>query len=114
MQAPCEIIGKKVLPSIRGIIVRYMYEELGLTQIQIARLLGVSQSSISRYINQQRGKWTAMSASKDLEEKIQEVTKLLIDKKINREEILCEICRYIRATHPEVLAESSRIFHGNL
>ncbi|QOJ78515.1 helix-turn-helix domain-containing protein [Infirmifilum lucidum] len=108
MQAPCEAMSRKLLPSIRGIIVKYMYEELGLTQLQIARVLGVSQSSISRYINRQRGTWPATSVP-ELEGKVKEVARLLLENKIRREEVLCEICRYVRTTHPEVLEKFSRI-----
>ncbi len=107
MQAPCEAISRKLLPSVRGMIVKYMYEELGLTQLQIARMLGVSQSSISRYINRQRGTWPATSVP-ELESKVKEVAKLLLEKKIRREEALCEICRYMRTTYPEVLERFSR------
>ncbi|MEZ0346682.1 MAG: helix-turn-helix domain-containing protein [Infirmifilum sp.] len=104
MQAPCERVGKKLLPSIRGMVVRYMYEDLGLTELQIARLLGVSQSSISRYINQQRGKWATREKIPELEEKIRELTHLFLEKKTTGSDLLCEICRSVRATHPELLA----------
>lgn len=108
MQAPCESISRKLLPSVRGMIVKYMYEEVGLTQLQIARALGVSQSSISRYVNRQRGAWSASSIP-ELEDKVREIAQLLLESKVKKEDVLCEICKYIRTAHPEVLEKVSRI-----
>lgn len=107
MQAPCETMGKRILPSVRSAIVSYMYKDLGLTQLKIAKILGVSQSSISRYLNNQRGTWRAYSVP-GLEDKVKEIAKLLVEGKIDRREVLCEVCRYIRSNYPEVLAGASR------
>jgi predicted transcriptional regulator len=98
LRAPCEEMSKKWLPAARGALVEYLYRDEKMSQNQIAKFLGVSQSSISRYINAQRG-----VAREKLEnipgfsEKIREVVGDVRSGKIKDSEALCIICRYIRA-----------------
>lgn len=44
-----------MLPALRGALVTYMYTERKMKQMDIAKLMGVSQSAVSRYINMERG-----------------------------------------------------------
>ena len=55
MKLPCKISAKYVIPAIRLMIARKLIEEYNLTQSEAARLLGVSQPSISHYLNSKRG-----------------------------------------------------------
>ena len=56
MKPYCEIIVKDVLPGLRSAVAKELAEEYKLNQSEIARLLGVSQASISQYLRKLRGK----------------------------------------------------------
>lgn len=49
-----------VLPALRGALVTFMYAERRMKQVDIARLVGISQSAVSRYINMERGLYRKM------------------------------------------------------
>jgi predicted transcriptional regulator len=55
LKAPCEELVRYVLPALRGALVTYMYVEKRMKQVDIAKLMGVSQSAVSRYVNMERG-----------------------------------------------------------
>ena len=60
LRAPCEELVRYVLPALRGALVSYMYAEKKLKQVDIAKLMGISQSAVSRYINMERGLYRRM------------------------------------------------------
>lgn len=47
LKAPCEELVRYVLPALRGVLVTYMYTERKMKQMDIAKLMGVSQSAVS-------------------------------------------------------------------
>lgn len=55
MILPEELASKSVIPAIRALIVRRLVEEHGMTQQQAAKLLGVTQPAVSKYLHQKRG-----------------------------------------------------------
>ncbi len=55
LKAPCEEMARYLLPALRGAVVSYMYTERRMRQVDIAKLLGISQSAVSRYVNMERG-----------------------------------------------------------
>jgi hypothetical protein len=55
MKPPCETVVKYVLPAIRTLIVKEIMDTYGLTQVQVAEKLGITQPSVSQYIRSLRG-----------------------------------------------------------
>jgi predicted transcriptional regulator len=94
LKAPCEELVRYVLPALRGALVTYMYTERKMKQMDIAKLMGVSQSAVSRYINMERGLY------RKLVEQVPGLRGILEDAvaKLERgEEIsLCDICNRMR------------------
>ena len=60
LRAPCEKLVRYVIPAIRSLLVNYMYVEMGMGQMKIAKITGMSQSAISRYVNNERGLYRAL------------------------------------------------------
>jgi predicted transcriptional regulator len=54
MKPPCELIVTKMLPSFRSAIVKALIEEHSMKQMEIAEMLGLSQSAVSQYITSAR------------------------------------------------------------
>ena len=55
MNLPCEVAVKSVIPAIRSAIARELTESYGLKQTEVAELLGVTQTAISKYTSHCRG-----------------------------------------------------------
>ena len=94
LKAPCEKLVKYVLPALRGTLITYLYMEKGLKQVEIAKLVGVSQSAVSRYVNMERGLY------RELIERMPAVKELLEDAatRLERGErlSLCDLCTAMR------------------
>lgn len=102
MKAPCEAASRRLIPRIKSLLVSILYHEYRLTQLQISQLLGVSQSSVSRYLNEQRGTWTGADRPEVLEW-LREAARKLVQGDIDKNAVLCEICKAIRSSRPEIL-----------
>jgi predicted transcriptional regulator len=94
LKAPCEELVRYVLPALRGALVTYMYVEKRMKQVDIAKLMGVSQSAVSRYVNMERGLYRKL---------VEEVPgiKGLLEEAVTRlergEEVsLCDLCSKMR------------------
>uniref|UniRef100_A0A7C3WJZ3 Helix-turn-helix domain-containing protein n=1 Tax=Thermofilum pendens TaxID=2269 RepID=A0A7C3WJZ3_THEPE len=96
MQAPCESISRRWLPRVKSLLVNILYREYDLSQVQISKLLGVSQSSVSRYLNEQRGVWKQLD-SPELMNYLRKVAEKIVREEMERERILCEICKFLRS-----------------
>lgn len=98
LKLPCETIVKYVIPSLRGTIVRKLYNKFNMSQKEIAEILGLSQPSISYYINLKRG--DHLDLLDPYEEKINQIIILIVkNKKFPRDDILnivCDICECVK------------------
>ncbi len=56
MLLPSEIEARWLLPLLRALIVRRLLNEYRLTQEKVARLLGITQASVSNYVRAVRAK----------------------------------------------------------
>ena len=94
LRAPCEELVRYVLPALRGALVTFMYAEKRMRQVDIARLVGISQSAVSRYINMERGLYRRMV------DELPEMRSLLEGAvaKLGKGENLsiCDLCREMR------------------
>ena len=92
---PCELSAKYVIPALRLMIAKKLIEKYGLTQSEVAKLLGVTQPSISHYLNSKRGIKMAkvLSRSKDVREYVDRyVEKILTSGSPPKDMPFCEIC----------------------
>jgi predicted transcriptional regulator len=55
LNLPCEVAIKSVIPAIRSAIARELTESYGLKQTDVADLLGVTQTAVSKYTSHCRG-----------------------------------------------------------
>lgn len=56
MKFACEIVANKILPAIRAELSIRLFENYNLKQIEISKLLGITQGAVSHYITCFRGK----------------------------------------------------------
>ena len=55
MILPEELASKSVIPAIRALVVKRLVEEHNMTQQEAAKLLGVTQPAVSKYLHEKRG-----------------------------------------------------------
>ena len=97
---PCEVGVKTVLPAVKAVMARQIVEKHGLNEQEAAKLLGLSQSAVSRYISKERGNTLAIEGSTEILALVDQMVASLIKQPDNREEILrlfCQTCTAIRA-----------------
>ncbi|MGQ9788850.1 MAG: transcriptional regulator [Candidatus Hadarchaeaceae archaeon] len=63
MKPPCEFVSGHVLPTIRAMVVKDLVKRYELSQVDVAKKLGVTQPAVSQYLSALRGK-------KELEKKL--------------------------------------------
>ncbi|MBC7090613.1 MAG: hypothetical protein H5T50_01680 [Nitrososphaeria archaeon] len=55
MYHQCEITAKYIIPLFRSKVVKILIDEYGLTQNEVAKLLSISQATVSLYLGKKRG-----------------------------------------------------------
>lgn len=99
MILPCEIATRSVVPAIKAAIAKQLVKTRGLKQDQVAEMLGISQSAVSKYTRQVRGYVVKIDDIEEIRPLISEMINLLVDKNSERTEFLslfCQACLAIR------------------
>jgi predicted transcriptional regulator len=98
---PCEVAVRSVVPAIKALMARQLMEEQGLNQEEVAELLGVSQSAVSKYSRKIRGHSLNVEDVKEIHPFINEMTAVLLDDVYRSDDLLslfCRACVIIRKT----------------
>jgi predicted transcriptional regulator len=96
---PCEVSVKTVLPAIKALMARDIVENHGLKEKQVAEILGLSQSAISRYKTKDRGNIIILENEPEVRKLISQMTTFLVyepQKKKQILELFCATCETIR------------------
>ena len=97
---PCEVGVQTVLPAIRALIARTIVEKHGMKERQVAELLGLSQSAISRYTRKNRGNILKIENVPEVQKLIEQTIRLLLYGETHQTkeilELLCQTCKVIR------------------
>ena len=96
---PCEIAVKSVIPAIRAALAKELVETYSLKQDQVAEILGVSQSAVSKYTRQVRGHVIEIDKTEGLQPHMKNMIKLLVNGSSKRTEFLalfCQMCIIVR------------------
>jgi hypothetical protein len=98
---PCEITIKTVVPAIKALIATELVEKRGLKQDEVAELLGISQSAVSKYTRKIRGYVIKIDEIEELEPIIEKMINLIVNGSYERAEFLkafCQTCVIVRRT----------------
>jgi len=97
---PCEVGVKTVLPAMRALMARTIIEKYGMKEKQVAEILGLSQSAISRYTTKGRGNIIKFENVPEVQTLIEQIIDLLLYEKPQKNteilELLCQTCKTIR------------------
>ncbi|MGA2768529.1 MAG: helix-turn-helix domain-containing protein [Candidatus Bathyarchaeia archaeon] len=101
MILPCEVAVRSVIPAVRALIAKQLMEEQGLKQDQVAELLGISQSAVSKYSRKVRGHAIRVDDIEEIRPFINGMVILLLDRTHQSAQLLnlfCQACVTIRKT----------------
>lgn len=98
MRPPCEVVAKRVLPTIRATLVKDLVKRHGLSQVQVAEKLGITQPAVSQYLSSTRGASYVKGFLKksDLISEIHKLSNAVARGKVSRDQVLkkyCDLCR---------------------
>ena len=99
MILPEELASKSVIPAIRALVVKRLVEEHGMTQQEAAKLLGVTQPAVSKYLHEKRGAAIKLGGIKQIDEATGEIAQLVSSKKVPQIEVMSKIeaaCEYVK------------------
>ncbi len=98
MKVPCELIVTYVLPTAKGALAKELVNKHGMTQVQVARLFGVTSAAISQYLKGIRGGNSVIDKSAYKEDFYRMIEDMAdsIAAGMPIEEALCYICDYVK------------------
>ena len=101
MILPCEVAVRCVVPAVKALIAKELIEEKGLKQGQVAEILGISQSAVSRYSRKARGQAIRVDEIEGVQTYVNSMVVLLLERKCRSMELLqlfCQTCSAVRRT----------------
>jgi predicted transcriptional regulator len=98
---PCEVAVRSVVPAVKALMARQLVEEYGMNQEQVAKILGISQSAVSKYFGKVRGHVIEVDKVQEARPLVASMVVMLVNGERRRAEFLqlfCETCGTIRKT----------------
>lgn len=99
MLIPCEVAVKSVVPAIRSAIAKELIQSYGLKQKDVASLLGVTQTAVSKYTRHVRGRVLKIEDVEEVRHMIMEIAVSLANGRMSKYELVvrfCAVCSLIR------------------
>jgi predicted transcriptional regulator len=99
MLLPCEVAVKSVIPAIRSAIARELTQSHGFKQKEVAELLGITQTAVSKYTRFYRGTVIEVQRIEEANIVLKETAYLLANGQMSKYELsekLCTICAIVR------------------
>ena len=96
---PCEVAVKSVIPAIRSAIARELIQKHNLKQKDVAVLLGITQTAVSKYTRFYRGTVIEVQRIEEANMVLTETVFSLANGQMDKYELaekLCTICAIIR------------------
>ena len=99
MTLPCELAVRSAVPAIRALVARKLSITYQMKQEDIAFLLGITQSAVSQYMRNARGKAIDIGGIEEVQELVQSLADGLASDSLSQRQITrryCEVCQIIR------------------
>jgi len=96
MSVLCEVMTKQIIPAVRVVVTKQLYDKHNFNQEEIAAKLGITQAAVSKYL---AGKYTQDIKNLEKDKVVMrisdEIVKAIVKKTFNRssfEKIVCKSC----------------------
>ena len=100
MLTPCEVAVKIALPSIRAMVANELMSKYNLTQVEAAKVLGISQPAVSLYQQKLRGNSISLEGDKEITSLVTKHADFLVNCDPSYVDTLtsfCQICKAIKS-----------------
>lgn len=114
MRTFCEIASKTLIPSLRALIALILVEKYKMTQVDVAKKLGITQPAISYYLHSKRGKEVIDFLKNNrkvlslVEEVVDEIYSVKEPKDVHMS--LCKLCTALRSDREVMKYIEEKIF----
>jgi predicted fused transcriptional regulator/phosphomethylpyrimidine kinase/predicted transcriptional regulator len=94
LRLPCELVTEHLLSIVRKLLAQELVRENGVSQVQAARILGVTQPAVSNYIhsNPSRGEHVLGEAIEDVQATVKAFSEDLLEGRLDQIEAMRRIC----------------------
>ena len=116
MILPCEVAVKSVIPAIRSAIARELTQSYGLKQKEVAQLLGVTQTAVSKYTRHARGAVLEVREVEEAQPVLKETVFSLANGEMTKYELaekLCIVCELCALSDPNIDNSQCIVCHLN-
>ncbi len=93
MPFPCEFAVRSVVPALRALVARELSTSYNLKQDDIASLLGITQSAVSQYLRNVRGRAVNIEELNEINEITQTLAMGLANNNLSQRHITQQYCR---------------------
>jgi predicted transcriptional regulator len=97
---PCEVAVKTVSPAIRALLAKTLLEKHEMKETQVAEVLGITQSAVSKYSKNVRGTTIPIEKAPEIQTIINQMATLLLTKPTEQTVVMrlfCQACKIIRS-----------------
>jgi predicted transcriptional regulator len=92
MLLPCEVAVRSLVPAIRSAIARELTQSYGLKQNDVANLLGVTQTAVSKYTRHVRGTVLKIEDVEEIQPTLKEIVVSLVNGHMTKYELVAKFC----------------------
>ncbi len=99
MMIPCEIAVKSVIPAIRAYVAKELTQTYKMKQNDVAKLLGITQTAISKYVRDVRGRVIRIDQAEEIRNVMNQIASQAATDKISGPQLtlkLCGVCKMVR------------------
>ena len=97
MPAPCEVAVKSVIPAIRAYVAKQLIQTYEMKQIDVAELLGITQTAVSKYVGNVRGQALKIDRENEIQDMMNEIASRLADRRTSGPQLMLEFCGVCKA-----------------
>lgn len=94
LRLPCELVTERLLSTVRRLLAQELVRENGVSQVQAAKILGVTQPAVSNYIHSDtsRGGHVLGEAIEDVQATVKAFSEDLLEGRLDQIEAMRRIC----------------------
>jgi len=99
MLAPCEVAVKSVIPAIRAYVAKELTQTYDMKQTDVALILGITQTAVSKYLNNVRGQAIRIDHTEAIQNKMNKIASKIAERKVSGPQLMlefCDVCKAVR------------------